>query len=318
MSILVVKPGMLTSVQDRGRMGMAALGVCHSGPMDTTLFRLAQALAGSDTESAALEITVTGPVLQFNAGCRLALTGDFARPKIDGVAVGCWRPLTIEAGAELDCGPLRSGVRGYLAIAGGISVEPVMGSRATDLNAGIGPNEGRALQAGDVLPMTAAPLPFKSRSNWSLDPSPWFDIDASQPIHCTAGRHREALDAESIRSLERDEFRIGVDSNRVGIRLDGSTLRLRETLELVSEPVNFGTIQLPPSGQPIALMAEHPTMGGYPRIVQIAAIDLGRFAQRRPGERVRFAWLGVEQAQARYLARQRELANLIRAIGERL
>lgn len=317
MSIVVVKPGLLTSVQDRGRHGMAALGVGHSGPMDPTLFRLAQALAGCGAESAALEITVIGPVLQFNLGCRLALTGDFARPTIDGVAVGCWRPLTIEAGAELDCGPLRSGVRGYLAIAGGIDVEPVMGSRATDLNAGIGLNGGRALKAGDALPMAASPSFSAPRSNWSLDPSPWFDTDASQPIHCIAGQHREALDAASIDALERDEFTIAVDSNRVGIRLNGQTLNLRESMELISEPVNFGTIQLPPGGQPIALTAEHPTMGGYPRIAQIAAIDLGRFAQRRAGERVRFAWLSVAQAQARYLAQQRELATLFRAIGER-
>ena len=317
MSVLVVKPGMLTTVQDHGRIGMAALGVGQSGPMDMTLFRLALALGGNAAKMAALEITVSGPALRFNNDCRLALTGDFARPKIDGVEVSCWRPLTIEAGAELDCGPLRSGVRGYLAIAGGIAVEPAMGSRATDLNAGIGPNEGRALQAGDVLPMAARPPLPPIRSNWSLDPAPWFDTDASQPIHCIAGRHRDALDTASIDALERDEFSISADSNRVGIRLDGPTLQLREPLELISEPVNFGTIQLPPGGQPIALMAEHPTMGGYPRIAQIAATDLGRFSQRRAGERVRFAWLSVEQAQARYLAQQRELATLIRAIGER-
>lgn len=318
MSIDVVKPGMLSSVQDLGRIGMAALGVGSSGPMDRILFRLAQALAGNETQAAALEITITGPVLRFNANCRLALTGDFARPKIDGVVVGCWRPLTIEAGAELDCGPLRTGVRGYLAIAGGIAVRPVMGSRATDLNAGIGPNRARALQAGDLLPMAPTPQRPVSRNNWSLDPSPWFDTDPSQPIHCIAGRHRDALVAESINALERDEFEIGIDSNRVGIRLNGPTLRLRQPLELVSEPVNFGTIQLPPGGQPIALMAEHPTVGGYPKVAQIAAIDLGRFTQRRPGERVRFAWLSVDQAQARYLVQQREIATLIRAIGERL
>ena len=317
MSILVVKPGLLSSVQDRGRGGMAALGVSKTGPMDATLFRLALALAGCKGEMAALEITVTGPVLRFKVGCRLALTGDFARPRINGVEVGCWRPLAIAAGAELDCGTLRSGVRGYLAIAGGIAVAPVMGSRATDLNAGIGANGGRALQAGDVLPMAAKPTRSVSHGNWSIDPSPWFDVDASQPIHCIASRHRDALDAESISALEREEFNIGVGSNRVGVRIDGPTLQLREPLELISEPVNFGTIQLPPSGQPIALMAEHPTMGGYPRIAQIAAIDLGRFAQRRSGERMRFAWLSMERAQARYLEQQRELANLICAIGER-
>ena len=317
MSISVLKPGLLTSVQDRGRHGMAAFGVGSSGPMDTNLFRLAQALAGNDDAVAGIEITVIGPLLRFERTCRIALTGDFARPRIDGVAVGSWRPLVVEAGSELDCGPLQYGTRGYLAVAGGIDVEPVLGSRATDLNAGIGFNGGRQLRAGDVLPTGFTQhLPSRS-SNWSLDPSPWFDSDASHPIHCIAGRHRASLDSKSIRALVNEEFRVASDSNRVGFRFDGPTLRLREPLELISEPVSFGTVQLPASGQPIALMAEHPTTGGYPHIAQIATIDLGRLAQRRPGERVRYAWLSVEQAQARYLAQQRELASLIRAIGER-
>ena len=318
MSIVVLKSGLLSSVQDQGRYGMAALGVGSSGPMDTNLFRLAQALVGNEGTAAGIEITVIGPLLRFEQACRIALTGDFARPRINGVAIGCWRRLVVEAGSELDCGPLQSGTRGYLAVSGGIDVEPVLGSRATDLNANIGPNAGRQLQAGDVLP-TAATRHHPARSNnWSLDPSPWFDSDASHPIHCIAGRHRAALDSESIRALDNEEFRVASDSNRVGFRFDGPTLRLREPFELISEPVSFGTVQLPASGQPIALMAEHPTTGGYPCIAQVAAIDLGRLAQRRPGERVRFAWLSVEEAQARYLAQQRELANLIHAIGERL
>lgn len=317
MSITVVKPGLLSSVQDRGRHGMAALGVGCSGPMDANLFRLAQALAGNEETAAGIEITVTGPLLRFEHACRIALTGDFARPRINGVAAGCWRPLLIHAGSELDCGPLQSGTRGYLAISGGINVVPVLGSRSTDLNACIGANGGRQLQAGDVLPTAAMPMQALRSINWSLDPSPWFDSESSHPIHCIAGRHRAALDNASIRALDSEEFRVASDSNRVGFRFDGPTLRLSEPLEPISEPVSFGTVQLPAGGQPIALMAEHPTTGGYPCIAQVAAIDRGRLAQRRPGERVRFAWLSVQQAQARYLVQQRELASLIRSIGER-
>lgn len=286
--------------------------------MDATLFRLAQALVGNDETAAGLEITVSGPLLRFERSCRIGLTGNFARPRIDGIEVASWRPLLMEAGSELDCGPLRSGMRGYLAVSGGIDVAPVLGSRATDINARIGPNDGRPLQSGDVLPMAASQTGATRSNRWSLDPLPWFDSDASQPIHCIAGRHRAALDDASIRALESDEFTIASDSNRVGFRLDGPVLRLRAALELISEPVSFGTIQLPASGQPIALMAEHPTTGGYPCIAQVAAVDLGRLAQRRPGERVRFAWLSVDEAQARYRAQQREIASLIRTINERL
>jgi len=155
-------------------------------------------------------------------------------------------------------------------------------------------------------------------ANWSLDPRPWFDGDPLHPIHLIRGAHFEALDAASRAALFASEFRIDADSNRVGFRLDGARLALSEPLELVSEPVASGTLQLPPGGQPIALMAEHPTIGGYPRIGQVAAIDLSRLAQRRPGEGVRFAEIDLGAAQTRYLQRERELARLIDQIAERL
>ncbi|MEO7917711.1 MAG: biotin-dependent carboxyltransferase family protein [Dokdonella sp.] len=320
MSIAVLKPGLQTSIQDRGRDGFAAIGVGASGPMDSTLFRLGQALVGNDERQAALEITVIGPSLRFHHDHMIALTGDFSRPRIDGIAVECWQPLFVEAGSELDCGPLRNGTRGYLAVAGGIGADIVLGSRATDINARIGPNNGQGLRAGDSMSLgsTASRVRPSTTLNWSLDPTPWFDTDASQPIHWIAGRHRDALDDASLRALEHEEFKISADSNRVGFRLDGPSLRLRESLELISEPVNFGTVQLPGSGQLIALMAEHPTTGGYPCIAQIAAVDLGRLAQRRPGERVRFALISLEDAQSRYLAQEQRLRTLIAAVRERI
>jgi antagonist of KipI len=154
-------------------------------------------------------------------------------------------------------------------------------------------------------------------ANWSLDPRPWFDPDPAHPIHLIRGAHFDALDGPSRAVLFASEFRIDADSNRVGFRFDGPRLALSAPLELVSEPVATGTLQLPPGGQPIALMAEHPTIGGYPRIGQVAAIDIPRLAQRRPGDTVRFAEIDLATAQTRYLQRERELARLIDQIAER-
>ena len=382
MSVSVLKPGLLTTVQDRGRRGYAALGVGVAGPMDDVAFRLANALVGNGDDAAALEMTIIGPRLRFDAAATIALTGAGFAAHIDGSAIENWRAIDISAGAVLACGRARRGARGYLAVAGGFTVEPVLGSAATDVNARLGPFGGRALAMHDTLwfsegalqarpgqlsvgalqarpgrryenlvaaaPLlqnpsanlvAAAPLlqnpsasliaaaprvPFRvllqnpSASAWSLDPRPWFDPDPHRPIRLIRGSHFDALDQASREALFTAQFRIAADSNRVGFRLDGRHLAFAGPLELVSEPVGFGTVQLPHGGQPIALMAEHPTTGGYPRIGQIAAIDLSRLAQRRPGDPVRFVEIDLDQAQTRYLARERELARLLDAIAMRL
>ena len=363
MSITVLKPGLLTTVQDRGRRGYAALGVGVAGPMDDVACRLANALVGNGTDASALELTLIGPCLRFDTAATIAMTGAPFAAQIDGTPIEGWRAIDIGAGAVLDCGRARRGARGYLAIAGGFSVEPVLGSTSTDVNARLGPFDGRPLREGDVLhavvvgaaeaampfitPRTPSPpnlgLPARKPGSplegegfkasrlaalprnrqqhapaWSLDPRPWFDADSAQPIRLIRGTHFDALDAASRAALFDAEFRIAADSNRVGFRLDGPRLVLAAPLELVSEPVASGTVQLPPGGQPIALMAEHPTLGGYPRIGQVAAIDLPRLAQRRPGEAVRFREIGRDEAQTRYLAREHEIARMIAAIHTRL
>jgi antagonist of KipI len=341
MSIAVLKPGLLTTLQDRGRYGCAMLGVGRAGAMDDVAMRLANALVGNSVDAAVLEITLIGPRLRFDEGATIALTGANFPARIDDADSAMWQPIVVDAGAVLDFGVARHGSRAYLAIAGGFAVEPTLGSVATDVNARLGGLDGRALREGDALlvgidaspdprattraPGGAAP-PRRtrdahsndSRQTWSLDPRPWLDADFATPIRLIRGAHFDSLNAASRAALFNEEFRIDKDSNRVGVRLDGPTLALAVPLELVSEPLVAGTLQLPPGGQPIALMAEHPTIGGYPRIGQIATVDLPRLAQRRPGDPVRFAEIDLDTAQTRYLERERELLRLIEAIGERL
>jgi antagonist of KipI len=300
---------MLTTIQDRGRFGCAMLGVGRAGPMDDVAMRLANALVGNAAGAAVLEITLVGPRLRFDAATTIA----FAGAEFPNVA--SWRPIHVEAGAVVDVGTARHGARACLAIAGGFAAEPTLGSVAIDVNSGIG---GRPLREGDRLSTRANERAIARYARWSLDPRPWFDADATHAVRLLRSAHFDLLDAASRDALFTQTFRVGKDSNRVGFRLDGPTLALSAQFELVSEPLAIGALQLPPGGAPIALMAEHPTVGGYPRIGQIAAVDLPRLAQRRPGDLVRFAEIDLDRAQTRYLERERELAKLVEAIGERL
>jgi len=319
-SITVLAAGLLTSVQDCGRHGHAALGVGCAGAMDTVGLRLANLLVGNLHNAAALEITLRGPRLNFDHDAVIAITGADIQAHCAGVPVPAWRPVMLRAGSELAFAGMSRGARSYLAVAGGIDVAAVLGSRSTDVNAGLG---GCVLALDDVLAVaTPRHDADKQRriasADWSLDPRPWFDPDPKTPIRVVAASHFPQLDSASQRAFFATAFRIDADSNRVGYRLRGATLALREPLELVSAGVVPGTVQLPPGGDPIVLMAEAPTCGGYPRIAQVIAVDLARLAQRRPGDVVAFAETSLEEAQTRYLERERALARIGHLVAKRL
>jgi antagonist of KipI len=334
MSITVLAPGLLTTVQDGGRHGHAGIGVGTAGAMDSVALRLANILVGNVENAPVLEITLRGPRLRFDSDSVFAIAGAQIDAQHGAEPVPMWQPVLVRAGTELGFGNTRHGARAYLAIAGSFDKQPQLGSCSVDLNAGIG---GRALAAGDVLITAAAPRTLCpslwadldkgdldndrhsfAATKWSLDPAPWLDGDSAQPLRVIAGRHCADLDLASQQALFGDAFRISADSNRVGYRLEGAPLRLREPLELVSAGVVPGTVQLPPGGAPIVLMAEAPTIGGYPRIAQVIAVDMPRLAQRRPGDSVRFTEISLKLAQTRYLERERAIATLAHTINERL
>jgi antagonist of KipI len=336
MSMRVLAPGLLTSVQDLGRHGHSAIGVGTAGAMDPVALRLANMLVGNVNNAACLEMTLRGPRLCFETDALIALTGAPVDARCGGVALPGWCPVVLRAGAEVDFAGMSRGARTYLAIAGGIGIAEMLGSRSADINAGFGPMAGRALAQDDSLPTGANVAAAAKRAvatarsgdadthepavaaKWSIDPSPWFDPDGPEPIALTRGAHFGRLDATSRQALFDAEFRIGSQSNRVGYRLGGPRLTLTAPLELISEGVAPGTLQLPPDGNLIALMAEAPTTGGYPRVAHVATVDLPRLAQRKPGDRIRFAQISLEEAQSRYLERERALARLGQSIAERL
>ncbi|MGH8172958.1 MAG: biotin-dependent carboxyltransferase family protein, partial [Rhodanobacteraceae bacterium] len=228
----ILKPGLLTTVQDRGRVGCAVLGVSRAGAMDSNALRLANALVGNSVDAAGLEITWMGPRVQFDEPTTIALTGAEFPVHIDGAEIGMWRSVRVAADAVLEFGAVRHGARAYLAIAGGIDVERVLGSASIDVNAALGPFGGRALREGDVLRVATAnsagtqAAATEHATSWSLDPRPWLDPDATWPILLIRGTHFDALDAASRDAMFTAEFRIAADSNRVGFRLDGAPLAL--------------------------------------------------------------------------------------------
>ena len=329
MSIQVLAPGLLTSVQDGGRRGHTALGVGHAGAMDPVALRLANVLVGNVDIAAALEITLRGPRLRFDHDTLIAITGASIDANCAGEPVPMWCPLAIRAGSELALGSMHHGARSYLAVGGGLGVEPILGSSSSDLNAGLG---AHALAAGDTLATTPAnreiarPLwcELEAGTNacaapkWALDPQPWFDAHTQPPIRVIAGTHFSHLDEASQHALVATDFRIGAESNRVGFRLTGVTLQLRAPLELVSAGVVPGTVQLPAGGDPIVLMSEAPTCGGYPRIAQVISVDLPRLAQRRPGDAMRFVETSLDDAQTRYLEREQALVRIGLSVFARL
>lgn len=315
--IEVLRPGLLSSVQDPGRRGHAAIGVGRAGAMDPTLLRLANWLVGNPDDAAAIECTLSGPCLRFDADACIAWCGD-ADVQLDGTTLPAWRPVPVARGSVLDAGALRRGARAYLAVAGGITVAPVLGSRSVDVNAGLGPCEGRALSAGDRLPLAHDESRRLRRAPaWSVAPWPWFDPTPERALRVLRGSHHDALDRSSRDALTSQRFRVSSESNRVGVRLLGPVLRLRAPLELISAPVTWGTLQLPPSGQPIMLAAEHPTTGGYPRIAHLIAADQSHLAQRRPGDSVVLQLVEAEETERLRQRREQALTQLHDTLKQR-
>lgn len=303
MTLAVVKPGALTTVQDPGRTGFRHLGVGQGGALDAFSARVANLLVGNGDDAALLEITLAGPTLHFECGARIALAGASVEAHIGDLALPGWRPIEVPSESTLRIGRCLDGARAFLAIAGGFDVPRAMGSRATDVRGGFGGCEGRALRAGDRLAFAAHAVEAVSVASWWIDPRP--DLDLSVPALARLMAGHDALAAPH--ALFDSPWRVAAASDRQGLRIDGPPLQAAETRERVSAPVAPGTVQLPPDGLPIVLLGEAQTVGGYPVIGHVATADLPRLAQCRPGDTVRFAPIDRDGA----IARLREQAQRI-------
>lgn len=322
MTIHIVTGGLQTTVQDLGRVGMQRDGVPVGGAMDRTALRLGNLLVGNDDGAAALEASLIGPALTFEHESLIALAGADMSATVDGREVPTWHAMLIPSGATLRFGRPTVGCRAYVAVAGGIDVPLVFGSRSTYLRAKFGGHDGRSLKPGDVLE-TAAPTALSlavaaalrsgagtaSVARWSIAPSVRPRYGEDVVVRLVAGAHLGLLTTTSRDALAGGTFRVSSSSDRMGYRLEGPPVSLRQPVELLSEGVTFGTVQLPPGGAPIILMADAQTTGGYPRVGELASVDLPLVAQLKPGDRLRFRFISLEDAQALYLAREADITQ---------
>lgn len=299
----VIKPGLLTSVQDLGRHGYQAVGVPVAGPMDAFSHRLANQLVGNQPDAATLEVTLIGPDLLIHADTTIAIVGALFEVTCDGRPVPMGASVAVHAGQRLKFGRLVQGARCYVSVAGGILTEPVLGSRATHLVSGMGGFHGRALLAGDRLPVLARAVSGPARKAVGLT----LPTGGRARLRVVAGPQEEWFHPEALATFAATSFRISPRSNRMGYRLEGPPLAREREGELISEPVGLGAIQVPAAGEPILLMADRQTAGGYPKVGHVISADLPLAAQLAPGDFIQFILCSRREAVAALIARERQL-----------
>jgi len=311
----IIKSGLQTTVQDLGRFGFQKYGVIASGAMDPFAHRAANLLVGNEENAATLEAAMVGPAIQFEADAFIALCGGDLSPEIDGTSIKMWRTVAVKKGSVLKFGAPRSGCRVYLAIAGGIDVPDVMNSKSTYLRAGIGGFHGRALKAGDIVrtrpvsPGHADSLRHATDNEleWKMAAPRYFNEPV---VRIMKGRQFELFSRESQERIFSEAFSVSSHSDRMGYRLEGTALALEEPKELISEAVSFGSIQVPADGNPIVLLADRQTTGGYPKIGQVASVDLPLISQLKPGDRIRFKEISLEEAQKRFIEQEQQIRQI--------
>jgi len=306
-AVVVIKPGMLTTIQDEGRWGMQASGVPVAGPMDPASHRMANALVGNPRSAAALEVTLLGPELEFDDERVVAVAGAAFDVWLDGRAAPHNAAFTAAAGSRLRFGARRIGARAYLAIAGGIDVPPTLGSRATHLISAMGGIDGRPLRAGDRLPLgvpTGAPTAAGQRA--PIVPLP----DRHARVRVRPGPQAEYFSPNALDVLQSAPYSIAQNSDRMGFRLEGPPLAHARGADIISDATPLGVLQVPASGQPILLMADRQTTGGYPKIATVISADIPIVGQLGPADTIMFTVCTPREAFGALIAQERALMAL--------
>jgi antagonist of KipI len=294
---------MLTTVQDLGRWGHQRLGIPVAGPMDAYSHRYANSLVGNDETAAALEVTLIGPELEMASAVACAVTGARFDVTVDGASVPLDAPFDVPAGGRMRFGARKAGARATLAVRGGFEVPAVYGSRATSIISRIGPFGGRALRAGDALPVGREPRRARAFGEAASLPIP----QGGARLRVIEGPHADMFDQSALDTLFGARFVVTPSSNRMGYRLEGPSLRHLGRADILSDATPIGSLQVPASGQPILLMADRQTTGGYPKIATVITADLPLAGQLAPGDWIEFRRITRPEAVA---ALKRQLARL--------
>lgn len=293
-AVKVISPGALTTVQDAGRFGFLQSGISVSGVMDSYSHRAANLLVDNPQEEAVLEVTLMGPVLEFQCSTRIAVTGAMMQPKLNDQPVPMWQTIPVGEGDRLSFSGIQGGCRAYIAFAGGLDVPVIMGSKSTNLKAQMGGFEGRMLKRDDVVPLKA---PSGEAKLWAASEE-WIPKFPTQiTLRAVLGPQEDLFTEEGIASFLNTEYLVTPANDRMGYRLEGEEITHKAGADIVSDGIVMGAVQVPSSGQPIILMADRQTTGGYTKIATVVTVDLPLLAQAQAGTKIRFQQVSVEEAQ---------------------
>jgi antagonist of KipI len=310
----VIQPGVLTTVQDRGRYGYQQYGVSVSGAMDKSALRLANLLVGNDDGEAALEITIVGPKLWALRACRIAITGADLSPQINGVPIKTWQSTEVQEGDLLLFGAARSGCRAYLAVYGGIEAPLIMGSRSTHILSKLGGLNGRALVKGDRLSIRNANEnrpPLNPGFSLSQEKIPRYRSEWA--IRVIPGPQADYFTRQGIATFYSAEYVISPQADRMGYRLNGPKIEHKASADILTDATPSGSVQVPGDGNPILLLTDGQTTGGYSKIAVVISPDQDCLAQARPGDKIRFCRIGVIEAQRIIKAEEEKIQEIKKA-----
>ena len=312
MGISVENGGVLTTVQDGGRFGYEQYGLSTSGPMDQRAFALANVLVGNDPNEAALEITILGPTLRFTEPAVIAVTGADLSLRVNGESADTYRALAVKAGDTVSFGAPVSGCRAYLAVAGGLDVPALLGSRSTLTKFHIGGYQGRRLEKGDTLALRRCVSTLPNMALRRLEvPRP---AGSPRTVRVILGPQDDRFTDQGIRDFLGGIYTVGKDFDRMGYRLEGPAVTHKTDGNIISDGIAIGSIQVPSDGHPIVMMADHQTVGGYTKIATVITVDLPVIGQSKAGDQLRFEKISVDEAQRLYAAWREELASLRRKL----
>lgn len=304
--IKIINGGMLSTIQDLGRFGVMKDGFTQGGAMDSYSFKIANALCKNDYNTPAIEMTMLGLTAEFCDEHIFALSGGDFSPKLNGENIENNKPYFAKKGDVLSLSVAKTGMRCYLAVGGGIVVESVMNSASTNLRLGIGGYEGRKLKAGDVLTIG------ESKNDMSKAVVPVREYPKTAEIRFVFGPQDDMFTEKDKLFFSSQLYTVTPNLDRMGIRLSGIGLKSKDTMDIISEGITFGSVQIPPSGMPIILMADHQTTGGYAKIATVISVDLPYLAQVKPYDKIRFIPVSTKQAQQLAKKEKRYLERLFK------
>ena len=318
MGVTAIKPGILTTVQDRGRTGYLGSGFSPSGVMDTRALHTANLLVDNDPDAPVLEFCLAGPTLRFTTSTYVAITGGDFRPTLDGRPAPMYTALAVHRGSVLAFGAPKTGMYGYLAIAGGsINAPEVMGSRSTNLKCGIGGWKGRALITGDYLPFCARNIDFiPNLGSHTVDrDDDFYGFDDPEiTLRVVPGPQEDMFTQDGVDTFYGQPYTTTSRCDRMGFRLDGLEIETVNGSDIISDGIALGAVQIPADGRPIIMLSDRQTTGGYAKIGTVCSVDLPKLVQCTPGRVIRFAPVTIQQAQDLYRQEARRMDALAKMV----